>query len=100
MFLMIEGGGIYDFSSVTAVFSSFPFQNQYVALLFMDIELTSAPPRTLCFYIPPSHSFHSTIHLLQLWAWEVSNSLSYLKHLERDQLYSGLLLRVRRLIPL
>lgn len=34
-------GWIYDSSSV---FSSFPFQKQYVALLFMDIELTNAPP--------------------------------------------------------
>lgn len=55
MFLMIEGGGIYDFSSVKAVFSSFPFQNQYVALLFMDVELTSAP-HPPSFLHPPLHT--------------------------------------------
>lgn len=73
-------------------------KKQYVALLFMDIELTNAPPSF--FYIPSSHSFHFAINWLRPWAWEVGSLLVYLEHLEGDQMSPVLLFCVHCVISL
>lgn len=89
-----SGGTLRVLLSKYSMFSYFLFQKQYVelqgssnTLLFMDMQANLAPSYFFL-YIPAFQNLNLTFNGLQLCAWEGREQPVYLKHLERDQIYS------------